>query len=189
VLSSQRLLPGRAVAGPEFPDGSQYLVHVSPAVTLVPALEDDKPVLANLLQLYRYDMSEFRDYELTEHGTFIYRFLDHYWSEPGRQAFLIRHDGCLAGFAMVRDNEHGEREVAEFFVLRSHRRDGVSRQAALLLLRRFPGRWEVFHDDANVRAGRFWAAVVREASGGQFDKNATVSSAGFVGQEYRFGVP
>ena len=58
-------------------------------------------MLANLLQLYRYDMSEVREYELTEHGTFVYRFLDHYWTDPGRHAFLIRHDGWLAGFAMV----------------------------------------------------------------------------------------
>ena len=145
-------------------------------------------MLANLLQLYRYDMSEVREYELTEHGTFVYRFLDHYWTDPGRHAFLIRHDGWLAGFAMVGDNEQGEHEVAEFFVLRSHRRDGVSREAALQLLRRFPGRWKLFHDDANLPAGRFWAAVVREASAGTFDKNAVVSSAGFAGQEYVFDV-
>ena len=43
-------------------------------------------MLANLIQLYRHDLLEFRGYELSEHGTFVYRFLDHYWSEPGRGA-------------------------------------------------------------------------------------------------------
>jgi hypothetical protein len=38
--------------------------------------EEDKSVLENLLQLYRYDPSVVRGYELSEHGTFVYRFLD-----------------------------------------------------------------------------------------------------------------
>lgn len=160
---------------------------MSPAVVLVEIGEEDKPVLANLLQLYRYDMSEFRDYDLTEHGTFIYRFLDHYWTEPDRYAFFIRDADRLLGFAMVR-YEEGWHHVAEFFVLRRYRGSGVSRAAAADLLGRFPGRWKIFHDDANRRAGRFWAAVVKDASAGHFEQRGVVTGAGFVGQEYSFHV-
>jgi hypothetical protein len=46
--------------------------------------EEDKAILANLVQLYRHDLSEFRHYPLTEHGTFVYRFLDHYFFDDGR---------------------------------------------------------------------------------------------------------
>lgn len=171
------------------PCRNHYGALVAPDVVLDPVVEERKPVLANLLQLYRHDLSEFRSYEVSDHGTFVYRFLDHYWTEPGRHAYFIRHAGQLAGFAMVRQVEQGTHEVAEFFVLRRHRGDGTSRAAALQLLRRSPGQWIIFHDDANERAGRFWVAVITQASGGEFEQNAIISSAGFAGQEYRFAVP
>lgn len=156
-----------------------------PVVALEPVAEEDKAALANLVQLYRYDFSEVRAYELTEHGTFVYRFLDHYWCEPGRHAFFIRVGGRLAGFALARDvgDEH---EVAEFFVVRRHRRAGVGRTAALDLFSRLPGRWSLFHDSANEAASSFWERVVIHASAGVFEREDITTSAGFVGRRYRF---
>lgn len=155
-------------------------------VSLVPVGEPDKAVLANLLQLCRHDLSEVRGYELSEHGTFVSRFLDHYWAEPGRDAFFVRSDGRLAGFALARLLDGGEREVAEFFIVRSSRRRGLGRAASLALFARRPGRWGLFHDDANLPAAAFWHAVVAEASNGLFEREAVRTSAGFVGQQYRF---
>jgi GrpB-like predicted nucleotidyltransferase (UPF0157 family)/predicted acetyltransferase len=154
-------------------------------VTLEMVSEEDKAVLANLLQLYRHDLSEVRSYELSEHGTFIYRFLDHYWSDPSRDPFFIRHGGRLAGFALARVRDDGVREVAEFFVARAHRRAGVGRAAARALLQRWSGSWELFHDDANSAAAKFWACVVAEVAPGTAPDRVT-TSAGFVGQRYRF---
>jgi hypothetical protein len=110
-----------------------------PTVELEPVAEEHKSVLANLVQLYRYDFSEVRGYELSGHGTFVYRFLDHYWTEPGRSALFIRQKGQLAGFALSRQRQDGVREVAEFLVVRAHRRSGVGRAAALGLFERTPG--------------------------------------------------
>ncbi len=62
----------------------------------------EKPVLRNLVELYRYDSSEFDGEDVGEHGLFVYRYFDHYWTEPGRHAFIVRVSGRLAGFAMVR---------------------------------------------------------------------------------------
>ncbi|HLI53898.1 MAG TPA: GNAT family N-acetyltransferase [Acidimicrobiales bacterium] len=140
-----------------------------------------------MVQLYRYDFSDVRGYELSEHGTFVYRFLDHYWSERGRHAFFIRVDGRLGGFALAREVD-GEHEVAEFFVARRHRRAGVGRQAARLLFGRLPGHWSLFHDDANEPAARFWGQVVPEASGGRFECEEVITSAGFAGRRYRFSL-
>jgi GrpB-like predicted nucleotidyltransferase (UPF0157 family)/predicted acetyltransferase len=163
-------------------------VVVDVHVALQPVVEEDKAVLANLIQLYRYDLSDVRGYELSEHGTFVYRFLDHYWTEPGRDAFFIRVDGRLGGFALAREVDGGH-EVAEFFVAHRHRRAGVGRRAALLLFGRFPGRWSLFHDDANEPAARFWEEVVAEASAGGFECEEVTTSAGFVGRRYRFSFP
>jgi predicted acetyltransferase len=160
-----------------------------PVAALEPVAEEDKAALANLVlvQLYRYDFSEVRAYELTEHGTFVYRFLDHYWCEPGRHAFFIRVGGRFAGFASARDagGEH-EHEVEEFFVVRRHRRAGVGRTAALDLFARLPGRWPLVHDDANEAASRFWERVVIHASVGVFEREEVTTSAGIVGHRYRF---
>jgi len=69
-------------------------------VELVTVAEADKPVLANLLQLYQYDFSEIRELDLTPHGTFTYRYLDPYFTEPAREAYFVTVDGRLGGFAL-----------------------------------------------------------------------------------------
>ncbi|MHB8450794.1 MAG: GrpB family protein, partial [Mycobacteriales bacterium] len=89
-------------------------------------------------------------------------------------------------FALARQRADGVREVAEFFVVRSHRYAGVGRAAALALFGRMPGEWEVFHDDANTAAGTFWASVIGEAGPGGYQLEPVTTSAGFVGQRYRF---
>lgn len=71
-------------------------------VELVPAGEPDRAVLRRLLELYRYDVSEFNGADVDQHGEFGYRYLDHYWTEEDRAAFLLRADGHWAGFALVR---------------------------------------------------------------------------------------
>jgi predicted acetyltransferase len=135
-------------------------------VVLEKVAERDKAVLARLLQLYRYDLSAIRHLELDAGGTFVFRFLDLYFLGPDREAWFIRHDGQLSGFAMTRTLPDGASEVAEFFVVRAHRRAGVGRRAAAALLGRHPGRWEVTCDLANVGASRFWPEVVGAAATG-----------------------
>jgi len=129
-------------------------------VELAAVTDDHKAVLANLLQFYCYDFSESDGEELTLHGTFVYRYLDHYFTDDGREACLITADGQLAGFTMTRRLDDGARSVAEFFVVRRHRRLGVGRAAAHQLLRRHPGPWQLSFQHANQAAARFWPGVV-----------------------------
>ncbi|WP_328918058.1 MULTISPECIES: GNAT family N-acetyltransferase [unclassified Streptomyces] len=135
-------------------------------VEVVPVAEGDKAPLGNLVQLCLYDFSELRGYDITPHGTFVYRFLDHYFTEDDREACFITTDGILAGFSMTRWLDSGDREMSEFFVLRRHRRLGVGRVAAQLLFRRHPGKWTLSFDHANRNAARFWPGVVAEVADG-----------------------
>jgi len=57
---------------------------------LVPVNDDDKPVLANLLQFYCYEFAAIRQYDVTDHGLYVYRYLYHYFVESGRDAYFIR---------------------------------------------------------------------------------------------------
>ena len=82
-------------------------------VELEAVTEADKPVLLNLVQLYCYDMSTVRGVDVTAHGLFTYRYIDHYFLERDRDALFLRHDGALAGFVMSRELSEGTREVAE----------------------------------------------------------------------------
>jgi len=122
------------------------------SVTVVEAPAAQRPVLDHLLQLYKYDFSEFAPIgspygEVDEEGGFAYPGLERYWQESGRIPLLIHANDRLAGFVLVQQWSALERPldygVAEFFVLRKYRQARVGARAALLVFRRYPGRWEV----------------------------------------------
>ena len=139
-------------------------------VELAPVAYEDKSVLANLLELYNHDMSEFySELKIDGHGLFGYRHLDHYWTEEGRFPYFIRVDGDLAGFVLVR-TELDVFQIAEFFVLHGLRRRGVGATAARIAFRNHPGRWEVWHATANRPAAVLWrSAVPATAERGESD--------------------
>ena len=152
-------------------------------VSLERASERDAPVLANLLELYTHDLSAaFADVTLGPDGRYGYAKLPRYFSEPGRRfAYLIRHEGALAGFALATrgspaSDDPDVLDVAEFFVLRRYRRAGVGRIAAGLLWRDLPGRWTVRVFERNAEALPFWRAAI-----------AAVGARGCVEQERTLG--
>ncbi len=142
------------------------------AVSLHDATHGDATLLANLLELYIHDLSGvFPDLTLGPDGRFGYSRLPLYWSEAERRfAFIIRSGGETAGFVLatrgspVADDPEVH-DVAEFFVLRRHRRAGVGRLAASLLWGRLAGRWTVRVTEANAGGVAFWSRVVAEAVG------------------------
>src|SRR6185295_15758667 len=138
-------------------------------VALEAAGPKDAGLLANLLELYIHDLSAaFPGVEPGEDGRFGYDKLPLYWSEPGRRfPFLIRQGARVVGFVLVTrgspmSDDPGVFDIAEFFVLRAHRRSGVGRRAAFLVWDRFPGQWTVRVSEANKGALPFWAGVIAE---------------------------
>ena len=128
-------------------------------VELVPASLNDKAVFRRLLQLYHYDFSEFDGSDVNSHGEYLHRYLDEYWTDPDRRAFLFRIGGAWAGLALVFTGE--PRDMAEFFVLRKYRGHGVGAQAAASLFERYPGRWTVRQQITNPAATAFWRKAIR----------------------------
>jgi predicted acetyltransferase len=134
-------------------------------IEITPAERDQEPALANLLQLYAYDFSEFQKVELGADGRFVYQQLPLYWSDPERHPFLVWIDGKPAGFVLVkRDSGVSDDttvwDMAEFFVLRKWRRHGVGTRVAHDVWRRFPGRWQIRVMEANVGARQFWHRAI-----------------------------
>jgi predicted acetyltransferase len=128
-------------------------------VEVTEALDDDRTVIRRLLQLYHYDFSEFDGSDVNSHGEYLHRYLDEFWNDSDRKAFLFRVDNALAGFALVFTGE--PHDIAEFFVMRKYRHRGVGAQAAASLFDRFPGRWTVRQLLTNPAATAFWRTAIR----------------------------
>jgi predicted acetyltransferase len=145
----------------------------APEIALDVATFADAALLSNLLELYIHDLSAvFPGIELGDDGRFGYSKLPLYWSEPERRfPFLIRCDSRVVGFALATrgspaSDDPNVLDVAEFFVIRSRRRSGVGRQAAVLLWNGLPGRWIVRVSEGNPGAVPFWRSVIAENTSG-----------------------
>lgn len=139
-------------------------------IEVLPATPDEQSILANLLELYAHDFSDFLDLELGPDGRYDYKDLLLYWCEPGRHPFLVRVDGQLAGLALVKSGSplrgaEAAWDLAEFFVVGRYRRRGIGTAVAHQLWRRFPGLWQVRVMELNVRAHRFWECAILEFVG------------------------
>jgi predicted acetyltransferase len=138
---------------------------MTPQVQLVAATAEQAPILANLIELYAHDFSEFFNVEVGEDGRFGYKSLPLYWSEPDRHAFLVRVDEKLAGLVLVKRGPADCWDMAEFFVLRGYRRSGIGSRVAHEVWRRFPGPWQVRVMQKNTAGQRFWAAAIGSFTG------------------------
>lgn len=136
-----------------------------PEVAVVRAAKAHQAAIANMFQLYVHDFSEhWRGQargELNEDGLFDpYPHLDAYWREDDCTPLLIRAGGHMAGFALLNTHFHSGRaadvSMAEFFIVRKHRRDGVGLAAAKQIFASRPALWEVAVTAGNVAAQAFW---------------------------------
>ena len=139
-------------------------------IAVISARPEQESILANLLELYVHDFSEFHDLDVGADGRFGYGNLPLYWADPGRHPFLVRVHGKLAGLVLVkRGSEISGNEtvwdMAEFFVLRGYRRRGIGTQIAHEVWRRFPGLWEVRVMQSNAPARDFWAHAISTLKG------------------------
>jgi predicted acetyltransferase len=137
------------------------------------ATEQQRETLANLLELYSYDFTEFADNDAGEDGRFGYGYLPDYFTDPRRHAFLVRVEGRYAGFALVRQlDRDGEvvADMAEFFIMRRYRRHGAGEIVAHQMFDMFPGPWELRVMRMNEPAQAFWRRAVRDYAGNAFSE-------------------
>ena len=151
-------------------------------VEVVEAAEEDRGLIENLAQLYAYDFSEILGFEVEPSGRFEVAFLRE-WPTEQRRCFIIRADGCPAGFALVGlysilSQSTDVTDMNEFFVLRKYRRQEVGRTAAHKLFDMFPGRWEVREVGLNVAAQAFWRKIIDDYTGGNYEEQVVEGKRG-----------
>src|SRR5579872_1503731 len=144
-------------------------------ITVEPARAEEQPLLSGMLQFYIYDFSEMQpaesaEFELEPNGLFKpYRYLPDYWREAGRVPLIIRKGGLPVGFALLNDHSHTsmpvDRNMAEFFVMRKHRRGRVASVAVQTILTAYPGHWEIAIAERNAGAKAFWPSAIASTSG------------------------
>jgi predicted acetyltransferase len=143
--------------------------------TIVPALLNLKPMLENLMHLYLYEFTDYTGDDVNEQGRFIDEYLEKYWVEPERFPFIVQINKKYAGFVLVRRvSEPGvspcTHSIAEFFVMRKYRRQGIGKRVAWQVFDRFPGHWVVEEMRENLPAQRFWRKIIGEYTGGKFQE-------------------
>jgi predicted acetyltransferase len=142
------------------------------SVSVADAERAQAPVIQNLLQLYTHDFSDFWSGtargDLNAQGLFDAYPLDEYCSQAHWAAMLICCDRALAGFCLVNDRTHSglhaQRNLAEFFILRKYRGQGVGQRAAQSIFSRHPGSWEVAVARKNAPAREFWCKTVTRSA-------------------------
>lgn len=136
---------------------------------IVAASSQDKPIVRRMLELYQYDLSPFANIDLNEHGEFGYAYLDHYWTEPGRYPFLAKQAGKFIGFALVNTHHYlpeSDYSMAEFFVMKRYRRQGLGQQFALYVFEQHRGTWEVSQLPGHTQATLFWQRIIEGYASG-----------------------
>jgi predicted acetyltransferase len=144
------------------------------SVRVSTAAAAEKSTIAQLLQLYLHDFSEFAAIgepygDVGADGTFQYERLDSYWTDSRREPLLFRIDRTIVGFALVSDwsasGLPADYCMAEFFILRKYRRAGIGKSAASQIVRARRGIWEIPVADYNRPALSFWRSVVASMQG------------------------
>lgn len=131
--------------------------------------EEQREILAHLIELYEYDFSEYENSDVNSYGLYGYSYLDYYWTEKNRYAYFIKVDGKLAGFAMVCGYCYVSKDketlfMAEFFVMKKYRKQGIGKYTAKEVLKKHPGKWELTVHPNNQISYRFWKGVISEVA-------------------------
>jgi predicted acetyltransferase len=136
---------------------------------------NDKLIIRNMMELYNYDLSEYEDSNLNEHGLYEYKYIDNYWTEGNRHPFIVKVNDKLAGFVLA--GKYGsvtsyptDYSIAEFFILKKYRKNGVGKTVAFVVFNKFRGNWEVKQLKKNSISHSFWRKVIAQYTLNNFEE-------------------
>ena len=122
-------------------------------------------LIRNLYQFYSYESSDWEEEDVEADGRFYIHeeHLARYWQEPQWSANLVLMDGFIAGFLLIERSElpgMDALELADLFILKRYRRQGIGRLLATQVLMDGSTDWLVrfYRDDEAAQA--FWHAVM-----------------------------
>lgn len=137
------------------------------SLEIIKATVEQKPILANLLELYAYDFTECCDFDIGNNGFYGYDYLPLYWTDPNRFPYLIYVNGKLAGFVLVQKGSPISKEInvwdiSEFFIMKKYKRHGIGTLVAQKIWGQFHGCWQVRVLVDNHIACLFWLSAIKK---------------------------
>jgi len=124
------------------------------------ATADETDLLLELWQLYMQDLALFRNLNIENDGRYRDDRLRTYLAYEEHWPLVIRSDGEVAGFALVRKSKPDTHVVGEFFIKPEFRRAGVGVAAVDQILQKFKGNWEIPFQNENPIAASFWRKTI-----------------------------
>ena len=141
-------------------------------IEIIKAKIEHKEILRNLLEKYDYEFSQYDERDVNGFGLYGYKYLDHYWTEDSRWAFLVYVNKNLTGFVMINkvaeSDERIDYSMSEFFIMYKYRRSGVGKYTAYQMFDMFKGKWQVKRHVKNKGAAVFWENVIKEYTKGNY---------------------
>ncbi|MFM9607659.1 GNAT family N-acetyltransferase [Streptomyces niveiscabiei] len=135
----------------------------------------DRPLIDRLWLMFRHDLSEFHDVLPFPDGTFRAERVDSALTDPGWAPYLfLTPDDRPLGLSFVRALDTPTAVMNTFFIVRAARRRGLGLTAALALLSRHPGPWQIPFQDTNTTAVRFWRRVATTAAHTWTEEHRTI---------------
>lgn len=136
-------------------------------IEIIKATLQQKPLLANLLELYAYDFTEFCDLDIGDDGFYGYERLPLYWTESTRFPYLIYINKKIAGFILVQQgspisDDMTVWDIPDFFVMKKYKRQGFGTAAAHKIWEQFKGSWQVRVLVGNQIACSFWRQAIKK---------------------------
>ena len=123
----------------------------------------DRDLLWNINQKYLYEMTNFYDDPMDENGNYHYGHFDEYFTDPRRTAYFIYNDDALIGFAFLcpysNIGQKPDYTLAEFTIFPAYRRKHYALDAARMILKDHPGKWEIKYNEKNPAGKRLWNTV------------------------------
>ena len=136
-------------------------------IEIIAASLEKKPIIAQLYELYTYEMTDLADFDINDNGYYGYKELPLYWNDSNKHPYLVWVNKKLAGFVLVQkgspiDANPDVWDIAEFFIMRKFRKQGIGRFVAQYIWSQFDGSWQVRVWDNNKVAHAFWAAAIEK---------------------------
>lgn len=145
-------------------------------LSVVKVTMDDYPIIQNMARFYVYDLSRYcgfisNEWSCPSDGLFTDVDLKNYFQEAAREAYIIKINDELAGFALlhhVKSMADIYWVIAEFFILAKFQGHGIGIQVAELLWKLHPGKWEVPIIPENTKALAFWRKTIANFTNGNY---------------------
>ena len=145
-------------------------------VEIIKATIEQKPILANLLEIYTYELcrTTLKPFDIGDNGFYGYKYLPLYWNDSNRFPYLIYIDKKIAGFVLIwkgspiATDSQDVWDIAEFWIMHKYQRQRFGTKVAHTVWGQFKGNWQVRVLVDNQPANLFWLQAIDLFTNGSF---------------------